>query len=109
MFETSSVSLGVAVRPIWVAALKYSKISRHALSSAALPLWHSSIIIKSYDQKIHISNVTSKTNIKVYGVTGVLVANLNTITDTSFEIANGMYIVKVQANDGVKVVKLISY
>ena len=71
--------------------------------------FESSIIIKSYDQKIHISNVTSKTNIKVYGVTGVLVANLNTITDTSFEIADGIYIVKVQANDGVKVVKLISY
>src|SRR6266403_734614 len=37
MLETYLVSLGVAVRPIWVAEAKYSRISRHAESSAALP------------------------------------------------------------------------
>ena len=42
-----SVSLGVAVRPIWVAAEKYSRISRQAESSAALPRWHSSMTIRS--------------------------------------------------------------
>jgi len=41
MLETYSVSFGVAVRPICVAAEKYSRISRRALSSAALPRWHS--------------------------------------------------------------------
>ena len=47
MLETYSVSLGVAVRPIWVAAEKYSRISRQAESSAALPRWHSSMTIRS--------------------------------------------------------------
>ena len=47
MLETYSVSLGVAVRPIWVAAEKWSRISRQAESSAALPRWHSSITIRS--------------------------------------------------------------
>src|SRR6185312_15349770 len=47
MFETYLVSFGVAVRPIWVAAEKYSRISRHAESSAALPRWHSSMTIRS--------------------------------------------------------------
>jgi hypothetical protein len=47
MLETYSVSFGVAVRPIWVAALKWSRISRQAESSAALPRWHSSMTIRS--------------------------------------------------------------
>ena len=34
--------MGVAVKPICVAAEKYSKISRQAESAAALPRWHSS-------------------------------------------------------------------
>ena len=37
MLETYFVSLGVAVSPIWVAEEKYSRISRQAESSAALP------------------------------------------------------------------------
>ncbi len=41
------VSLGVAVRPIWVAPTKYSRTSRQAESSAALPRWHSSTTIRS--------------------------------------------------------------
>ena len=47
MFETYLVSFGVAVRPIWVAEEKYSRISRHAESAAALPRWHSSITMRS--------------------------------------------------------------
>jgi hypothetical protein len=47
MLETYFVSLGVAVRPICVALEKYSRISRHAESSAALPRWHSSTTIRS--------------------------------------------------------------
>ena len=39
--------LGVAVRPICVRAEKYSRISRQAESSAALPRWHSSMTIRS--------------------------------------------------------------
>ena len=37
MLETSLVSLGVAVKPICVAELKYVKTSRHAEASEALP------------------------------------------------------------------------
>ena len=47
MLETYFVSFGVAVRPIWVAPEKYSRISRQAESSAALPRWHSSMTIRS--------------------------------------------------------------
>ena len=47
MLETSFVSFGVAVRPIWVAVVKYSSTLRHAASSAALPRWHSSTTIRS--------------------------------------------------------------
>jgi hypothetical protein len=41
------VSLGVAVRPIWVAAPKQLRMSRQAESSAALPGWHSSMLMRS--------------------------------------------------------------
>ncbi len=41
------VSLSVAVRPIWEARSKYSRISRQAESSAALPRWHSSMTMRS--------------------------------------------------------------
>ena len=47
MLETSLVSFGVAVRPIWVAEEKYSSTSRQAASSAALPRWHSSTMMRS--------------------------------------------------------------
>uniref|UniRef100_UPI0030EC9D2A T9SS type A sorting domain-containing protein n=1 Tax=uncultured Winogradskyella sp. TaxID=395353 RepID=UPI0030EC9D2A len=69
----------------------------------------SSVLIKAYDQKLHFSNITSKTLIKVYNITGALVANLDTVSDTSIDIADGIWIVKIQANDGNKVVKLISH
>src|SRR5262249_42508783 len=46
MLETYLVSFGVAVSPICVAEEKYSRISRQAESSAALPRWHSSITIR---------------------------------------------------------------
>ena len=47
MFDTSSVSFGVAVRPICVADEKYSSTLRQLASSAALPRWHSSTITRS--------------------------------------------------------------
>ena len=50
MLETYFVSFGVAARPIWVAEEKYSSISGHAESSAALPRWHSSIMIGSKER-----------------------------------------------------------
>ena len=46
MSDTYFVSFGDAVRPIRVAGEKYSGISRHAKSSAALPRWHSSTAIR---------------------------------------------------------------
>lgn len=47
MLDTYFVSFGVAVRPIRVAGEGYSGMSHHAESSAALPRWHSSILIGS--------------------------------------------------------------
>jgi len=54
--ETYSVSFGVAVRPICVAPEKWSRISRHAESAAALRRWHSSMTdqIKEAGRKLAI-------------------------------------------------------
>ena len=47
MLETYFVSFGVAVIPICVAELKYSRILRQRLSSLAEPRWHSSTMMRS--------------------------------------------------------------
>jgi uncharacterized protein len=57
MLEIYLVSLGVAVMPICVAAGKYSRISRHAESTTALPRWHSSITIRSKNSRENSVNL----------------------------------------------------
>jgi hypothetical protein len=59
MLETYSVSFGVAVMPIWIAPSKKSRISRHALSSKALPRWHSSTTIRSKKSRETDLNILS--------------------------------------------------
>ncbi|WP_179021066.1 pectinesterase family protein [Winogradskyella forsetii] len=67
----------------------------------------SSVVVKAFDQQLHISNVISNTKIKVYSFTGALVLDFQTTNDVSLDIANGIYVIKIQDNDGVNIAKLI--
>lgn len=69
----------------------------------------SSVSVVAYDHKIHVSNITSKTYIKVYSITGALSKHINAQADISFSIPEGIWIIQVRDADGAKAVKLISY
>lgn len=69
----------------------------------------SKVSVAAYDHKIHIANLTSKTHVKVYSITGALIHDFETQKEASFTIPDGIWIVQVKAADGAKVVKLISY
>ncbi len=65
--------------------------------------------IKAFDHKLHISNVRSKTYIKVYSMTGVLMKAFETSSDTSINITDGIWIVTVESMNSKKTIKLISH
>ncbi len=69
--------------------------------------FESSVVVKAYDQQVHVSNVLSNTSIKVYSITGALVKELDLSADASFDIADGIWIIKLNSKDGIKVVKLL--
>lgn len=59
------------------------------------------------NNQVHLSNITSETNVNVYSLTGQLVKSLNTSTDTNFELNKGFYIVNMESTEGKKSVKII--
>jgi len=69
----------------------------------------SSALVKSYNQKLHISNVTSETRVLVYAITGALVKDFETSVETSVDIEDGIWIVKLIDGNGSKIFKLISH
>lgn len=69
----------------------------------------SSVIVKAYDHKIHISNVSSSTAVRIYNITGALVKEIITSVDTTVDIADGFWMVNIQDHEGSKAVKLIAH
>ncbi|WP_243473815.1 pectinesterase family protein [Winogradskyella sp. MH6] len=69
----------------------------------------SSAFVKTYNQKLHISNVTSENRVLVYAITGALVKDFETSVETSVDIEDGIWIVKLIDGNGSKVFKLISH
>ena len=68
-----------------------------------------SVNIKAYNHQLIISNVISKTDIRVYTLSGSEVYHFSTDTDLNTAITNGMYIVKATDAKGSKTVKLIAH
>ncbi|MBN2236934.1 MAG: hypothetical protein JW729_05210 [Bacteroidales bacterium] len=59
--------------------------------------------------EIHVTHVTSTTNIQIYTVAGALVESLQTNTDLNFALKAGVFIARIQDADGQKSVKLFVY
>ncbi|HSD08857.1 hypothetical protein, partial [Flavobacterium sp.] len=59
--------------------------------------------------KIAVSNVKSKSQVLVYAITGALVKSFEIDSDTNFDMKSGIWIVVVQAEDGQKAVKVMTY
>ncbi len=63
--------------------------------------------IRAAKNRVYISNVTSKTEVKVYSITGALVKEFNTSQDTNFDMKAGLYITTLKNVEGQKTVKLL--
>lgn len=75
--------------------------------SIALPV--SSVKVYAYGSRIYVSNVKSNTIINIYSITGALMQTLQTNSDTNFDFnKSGIWIVKVNAADGQKAVKVLT-
>lgn len=79
------------------------------LSVDDLVLSSNSVQVKAYNGNVYISNVTSKTQINIYSITGALVKSLQTQSDTNFNFNKGIWIVNVKDNNGQKVIKLLAH
>lgn len=63
--------------------------------------------VYSNGNQVTISSVKSPTTISVYSVSGALVKKVETSSDTSFNLAAGVYVAKVKSSEGEKSVKLL--
>lgn len=63
--------------------------------------------VKAVGNRIYVSNVKTSTDIKIYSITGALVKEFKTNTDTDFEFKSGLYIATIKTVEGQKSVKLL--
>lgn len=63
--------------------------------------------VKAIGSKVHITNVKSKTELKIYSLSGALVKSVNTKTDTDFSFKTGLWIAILKTEEGQKAVKLL--
>ena len=66
-----------------------------------------STTLKAVGSKVYVSNVLSKTDISVYSLTGALVKSISTTSDMDFDFRSGLYIVKIETDEGLKTVKVL--
>ncbi|MFK8059529.1 MAG: T9SS type A sorting domain-containing protein [Polaribacter sp.] len=66
-----------------------------------------STLVKAIDNKIKISNVIYKTEIKIYSITGALLKSITTNDNVELEFNTGLYIATVSNSEGQKSVKLL--
>lgn len=63
--------------------------------------------VQARANRIYVSNVTSKTEINVYSITGALIKSISTTSDMDFSFRSGLYIATVKTAEGQKSVKLL--
>ena len=63
--------------------------------------------VKAVGNRIYVSNVKTSTDIKIYSITGALVKEFKTVSDTDFEFKSGLYIATIKTAEGQKSVKLL--
>lgn len=69
----------------------------------------SKVNVFAVDNSIFIQNVLHKTQINVYAINGALVKSLETASDTTIDIGDGIWIVAVKSADGNKAVKVMTH
>lgn len=89
-------------------AVNYFKleVSSTLLSTSDLDLSNKTNV-RAANDRIYISNVSSKTEVSIYSITGALVKTINTDSDLDFRFNSGLYIARVSNAEGVKSIKLL--
>lgn len=80
-----------------------------ALSISDILTPSNSVKVSAYKGLLNISNVTSKTEIKIYNILGQLSKTFKTSKDASLNIAGGIWLVKIKDTEGSKTVKLVAH
>ena len=62
----------------------------------------------SYKNTVHVTNVNGATTINVYAINGSLVKSFVTSEDSKFLMQPGFWIINIQAQDGVRTIKLLT-
>ncbi len=63
--------------------------------------------VKAINDRIYISNVTSKTKVSIYSITGALVKTVHTNNDLDFSFNSGLYFATITTSEGENSVKLL--
>jgi exo-poly-alpha-galacturonosidase len=76
-----------------------------------VPVFDSGSLVNVYvnEGNLYVSNVNSTTTIKLFNINGMLMRTVRTNDNMHFNISKGLWIIKVKANDGNKIVKVSSY
>ncbi|MFH6767899.1 T9SS type A sorting domain-containing protein [Gaetbulibacter aquiaggeris] len=65
--------------------------------------------LKAIGNRIYLSDVSSKTEVSIYSITGALVKSFKTNEDTSFSFKSGLWIATVKTEEGAKAFKLLTH
>lgn len=63
--------------------------------------------VQAIGNRIYVTNVKSSTEVKIYAITGALVKEFKTNSNTDFVFKSGLYIATVKTAEGQKSVKLL--
>ncbi|MDO3695291.1 T9SS type A sorting domain-containing protein [Wenyingzhuangia sp. chi5] len=63
--------------------------------------------LKARGNRVYVSGVKSKSEVKIYSITGALVKSLTTSEDIDFEFKSGPWIATIKTAEGTKSVKLL--
>ncbi|MFN3754681.1 pectinesterase family protein [Flavobacterium sp.] len=69
----------------------------------------STVKVFAYKNNVVVSNVQSKTEVKVYAINGSLIKSFETNSDANFNMTAGLWIVMVKSAEGQQSFKIITY
>lgn len=80
-----------------------------ALSITEISESSNEVHLAAYNGKLHISNISSATDIQIYNTLGQLSQQLKIDKDLNFNIAQGIWFIKVKDAKGSKTIKLVAH
>ncbi len=79
------------------------------VTSVRQRLPETAVKVHAFADKVYISRVTARTNVRVYSINGTMTKAFDVYGDTDFPLAPGFWFIQVQAADGIKTVKVTTF